>query len=393
MLTEREAWWAPIQAQREQERLDGIAAAAGAIHTYLPDWQGKQTQADAARQQRLAASRKALADFASTTPALQAAWETSLTAAARQTAWQSVKPVKATSSSPTISLAVLDGGAVLASAPRTGRDQSTDYSVEFDLTATGLTELTGLAIEAMAHESLPAFGPGLSSNGNFVVTEVDLEWAPAAQPLQFTKQKLGDVQVDYIQKGFDAKLAIDGNPGNQQGWAVGGKEKQPHLARFRLAKPLRISAPGDRLRLKISCRYGAGEYPLGHFAINVTGASDALAHGLPAKILTILNLPPAQRSTDDQAQLEAYFRRNNPEWLNRYFAVAKEERPLPADPQMESLKAALATAEIPIRLDGQVVQLSQDFQQSAEQMKNVRLTAAQDLAWALINNPEFLFNH
>ena len=26
-------------------------------------------------------------------------------------------------------------------------------------------------------------------------------------------------------------------------------------------------------------------------------------------------------------------------------------------------------------------------------IKNKRLTAAQDLAWALINNPAFLFNH
>jgi hypothetical protein len=30
---------------------------------------------------------------------------------------------------------------------------------------------------------------------------------------------------------------------------------------------------------------------------------------------------------------------------------------------------------------------------SQEQLKNKRLTVAQDVVWALINNPAFLYNH
>ena len=47
-------------------------------------------------------------------------------------------------------------------------------------------------------------------------------------------------------------------------------------------------------------------------------------------------------------------------------------KPLPADPRLDRLKRA--------------VELSQ------KQLENERLTAAQDIAWALINTPSFLFN-
>ncbi len=40
-----------------------------------------------------------------------------------------------------------------------------------------------------------------------------------------------------------------------------------------------------------------------------------------------------------------------------------------------------------------LVQLRLDVQESTRKIANRRLTAVQDLAWALINSPAFLFNH
>jgi hypothetical protein len=48
--------------------------------------------------------------------------------------------------------------------------------------------------------------------------------------------------------------------------------------------------------------------------------------------------------------------------------------------------------EKPVPLDFALSQLRADADQSTKQAADARLTAAQDLAWALINSPAFLFN-
>ena len=47
----------------------------------------------------------------------------------------------------------------------------------------------------------------------------------------------------------------------------------------------------------------------------------------------------------------------------------------------------------PIKIEPRLLQMRADAKVSAEQLKNIRLTGAQDLVWALVNNPAFLFNH
>jgi hypothetical protein len=66
---------------------------------------------------------------------------------------------------------------------------------------------------------------------------------------------------------------------------------------------------------------------------------------------------------------------------------------LPADPQLLALEAKHLEMQKPITLDPKLIQLRRDSDLSAKQLTNKRLTAAQDLAWALINSPAFLFNH
>ena len=60
---------------------------------------------------------------------------------------------------------------------------------------------------------------------------------------------------------------------------------------------------------------------------------------------------------------------------------------------LQQLRDRLAEASKPVPLDPRLVQLRKDVEMSIKQAAARRLTAAQDVAWALINSPAFLFNH
>ena len=73
--------------------------------------------------------------------------------------------------------------------------------------------------------------------------------------------------------------------------------------------------------------------------------------------------------------------------------LVNARKPLPVDEQLVALEGKFTDAQKPIMLDPKLVQFRRDYELSKGQLDNKRLTAAQDLAWALINSPAFLFNH
>jgi hypothetical protein len=73
--------------------------------------------------------------------------------------------------------------------------------------------------------------------------------------------------------------------------------------------------------------------------------------------------------------------------------LAAAAAPLPPDPKLVALNADLAAAEQAVADDPAIVRLRADHATSARQLADRRLTATQDLAWALINSPAFFFNH
>ena len=158
-----------------------------------------------------------------------------------------------------------------------------------------------------------------------------------------------------------------------------------------MAKPIGDAQKGLRLRFDLNQPRTAG-FSIARFRLYVTTGSSPLNLGLPLAVVDALKKPAQLRSKEDKAAITAYWNENDPELRKRRLTFAKNQMPLPTDPGIIERRAMLAKAEEPIRIDPKLIQLRADSEQSKLQMANRRLTGAQDLVWALVNTPAFLFN-
>jgi hypothetical protein len=246
-------------------------------------------------------------------------------------------------------------------------------------------------LELLPDDSLPEYGPGLAPNGNFVLTELEMKWGGGTSSAN-TFAKFVDARADFSQQSFDVHQAIDGVTSGVNGWAIGGAAgPMRHTATFKLEKPL-ADSKGLSLRFALKQQFDS-EHRIGKFRLSVTSSADPLDFGFPEKVVMAARAPAGQRTAEQSATIIGFVRSSDPELWNRKLAFAKISAPLREDPKLAELKGGLKTAEEPIRLDPVLVQLRVDAKDSIKQSKNKRLTVVQDLTWALINSPGFLFNH
>ncbi len=218
------------------------------------------------------------------------------------------------------------------------------------IAATPLPYITGVRLEALPDEQLQTGGPGRSPNGNFVVNELQLLVKPVAADQAPLAVKLQNAHADFSQQGWDVAGAIDGN--EQTGWAVMPQFKQRHLATFETAEDVPL-AGSAWLLFRISQQFADGKHNLGKFRLSVTDAPRPFVEGqLPEDVRQIVATDRENRTSEQQARLTQYY--------------------LEQDPEYQRLTQVLTTV-------------------TAQAQKH-RLTGIQDLAWALINTPAFLFN-
>jgi WD40 repeat protein len=383
-LAALEAKMAPVIADMTRQREESISKAKANLVTYDEMTKSLLAELEKRRDSEIALTEGELKDYEKLLPAHAALWETKYNPGQAKTTWTLVEP-KRVSATAKVKLSKRDDGSIVSSGPKV----PSDYTI---LAESPLTNVTGVMLEALPDEKLPRFGPGRHEDGNFVLSEIELQWAAGTNKPN-TAGKFIDASADFSQKDFAVKQAIDGTVvAGQNGWAVGGAPgTQRHTATFKLEHPI-TNTNGTMLSFVLKQQFGE-DWILGRFRLYVTGSDDPLDFGAPEDVVQAARASAGQRTSEQATAILDFYRSTDAEFWKRKLAFAKASEPLPTDPKLTDLQKMLKKAEEPVRIDPYLVQLRQDAIASGNQEQNKRLTVVQDLAWALINSPGFLFNH
>ena len=213
-----------------------------------------------------------------------------------------------------------------------------------------------------------------------------------AETPKLEKFALENAKADFSQDGYTVNTAIDGQKGDEKnGWAISPQMNKPHTAIFEVKEQPKVD--GRRLlRFDLDQRYKGKNFSLGRFRISVTSSPKPINFGLPGNVTSIIAKAENERTEAEIAEITKYYKENNGDLKKLNEALANAKKPRPADPKVAELEADIKEAEKPLPQDYKLAQLRKDAGLSEQQKNQKRLTAAQDIAWAIINTPAFLFN-
>ena len=187
--------------------------------------------------------------------------------------------------------------------------------------------ITALQLEVLPDASLPKQGPGRSSGGNFVLSELTAVRVRADGATHGLV--LHSAAADFEQKGFAAAGVLDGNP--DSGWAVSGGTGKRHVLTVQLAEPVTLAA-GDKLEVRLTQHYAkGGEHCIGRFRL-LAAAEASIA---PAAVVRVLNEEPKRRNPVVIQALYEWMEKVDPEVREAAAALAVAEAGLPKPPLMD----------------------------------------------------------
>jgi WD40 repeat protein len=378
-LAQKETWWVDEKPKRERQRENDIGRATAGLESYQKEIAPRLAELAQQRDASIKSSEDALAKYREVLPQTAS----KRLADGGDTEWHLLEA--STLAAPAeVTLQRLDDRSVQAS----GAADAGAYTITID---TALTGITGFRIEAIPYSKEKGIGPGIPENGNFVVTEFEVQASPKSKPAELKKITLQNAKAPFLQAGFDIALTTDGNAGNQNAWAIANAGGVIHWATWETKEPVG-SAEGTTFKFVIHQNHSAKQHLLGRFRISATtGKPPGLS--LPESLKAIAVVAEKERTEPQTKTLMEWFEKTDNRLAGLNAALAEVQRPVPEDPGVTKRKSVLVAVSVPVPDDPQLVRLRTDAGYSEKQIATIRLTAVQDLTWALINTPEFLFNH
>jgi len=374
---------ATIIAQQEKERQAGISAANKAVSDYQKSIAAREAEADKKQKASITAADKVLKDYQKGEDARFIKW---IKQGGDKSAWTTVDAKEMKSKIGTKLTKEKDG--IIFASGKNGKDT-------FTITAEAtMKNLTGLRLEALPDKRLPKGGPGRApGDGNFVLTELELMWAPADKPKEQKKLKLEKAKADFSQGNYAVATAIDGKLApTSNGWAIAPQMNKPHQASFEIKDAPKHDGP-ILLTIIMKQEFSGSNWQLGKFRWSTTDGKKPVNFGLPKNINDLLAIASDKRNDKQKKTLLDFFRGQDTKLKKLKTTLANAKKPRAIDPMLKALQDALARSEKPLPADPQLTAYNRAVDLSTKQLTNKRLYGAQDIAWALINNPAFLFNH
>ncbi len=211
--------------------------------------------------------------------AAQLVWQTQLTSRLEE-GWQIVDPVTMNSTGGS-TLRLLEDQSVVAEGENPDKD-----IYEITLPATD-EPITAIRLEALLNDGLSGRGPGRSANGNFVLTEIEVNVmsnvalsdvalssaAPDAEDPQSTPVAIVSAAADHSQTdgGYLVEKAIDGVLDNgTNGWAVEGHRRHENrTAIFIPAEPIVLES-SQQLQIRLRQESQFTQHAMGRFRLAVS---------------------------------------------------------------------------------------------------------------------------
>ena len=173
--------------------------------------------------------------------------------------------------------------------------------------AVDLPRVTGLKLEVLPHESHTGGGLSRGQSGEFILTDIKVQVRRRGSSQirdLLVASAVADVSAEQkdARSYGDIKGVLDDDPRN--GWTTKGHDsKQPHVAVFALAEPLKLDAD-EEFVFELRQRSTDGDANIGRFRVSVTDQAGATVRSIDTPLLEQL----AAANLSDLSQLDSKLR-------------------------------------------------------------------------------------